>query len=116
MADFESIITTIKGTSRGLDLDIRDNYFNDKKTASIVKLIENNPKVTRLHLWLTCNFITDRGFKEIVRAIGDNMTDLRKLNLNVDWNYHIKNKSVDYLIACLQKLSKLEDLSVRMTQ
>ena len=82
---FEKAMSSIKGVRTSIDVDIRDNYLNDKKLAGIINLIESNPMITKLCLLMPSNFITDRGFKDLVTAISNNCKDLKSLTINVDW-------------------------------
>lgn len=85
MKVFDKAMCSIKEVRGSIDLDIRDNYLDDKKLAGIIKLIEFNPLVQKLNLNFPSNFITDKGFRALVSAIGDNCKELRVLSINVDW-------------------------------
>lgn len=116
MGKFDKALSCVKNTKYLIDLDVRDNYLNDKKLSGIVTLIENNPLISELRLIFPSNFITERGFKDLMVAIGGNLKELRSLTINVDWNFHIKNKCVDHLIDILPSLGKLEAINIRMSK
>lgn len=85
MKVFDKAMSSIKDVRGTIDLDIRDNYLDDKKLWGIIKLIENNPLITKLNLNFPSNFITEKGFKEIITAVGLNLKELRTFSLNVEW-------------------------------
>ena len=85
MKVFDKAMASIKDVRGTIDIDIRDNYLNDKKLFGIIKIIENNPLILKLNLNFPSNFITDKGFKEIVAAIGANCKELRTLAINFEW-------------------------------
>lgn len=85
MKVFDKAMASIKDVRGSIDIDIRDNYLDDKKLLGIVKLIENNPLIMKLNLNFASNFITDKGFKDIVTVIGANSKELRTVCLNFDW-------------------------------
>jgi hypothetical protein len=84
MKVFDKALMSIKGVKTSIDLDIRDNYLNDKKLAGIKALLEANTMISKLILYLPANFITDRGFRELLTTI-NNLKELRTLNLNFEW-------------------------------
>ncbi len=84
MKVFDKALSMIKGVRQTIDVDIRDNFLNDKRLQGIVTLIANNPQVTRLCLILPGNFITDRGFKDLMTVIAS-CKELRSLIINLDW-------------------------------
>jgi hypothetical protein len=84
MKVFDKALMSIKGVKTSIDLDIRDNYLNDKKLAGIKALLEANTMISKLILYLPANFITDRGFRELLTTI-NNLKELRTLNLNLEW-------------------------------
>jgi hypothetical protein len=96
MKVFDKCMISIKEVRGSIDLDIRDNYLDDKKLAGIIKFIEFNPLVQKLNLNFPSNFITDKGFKTMISAIGENCKELRSLGINVDW---YSNNNLGILIS-----------------
>ena len=113
---FDKALSSIRGVSKEIDVDIRDNFLSDKRLNGIIHLINNNPLIKELTLILTCNFITDKGFKEIVTAISSSCRDLQKLTIDVNWNYHIKNTCIEYISDCVASLTKLEKINIKMSK
>ena len=105
----------IKDTTRVLEIDLRDNCLADRHMYGIVDLLQNNHAVKKLTLWLPGNYIQDEGAIEIFECLS-NMTGLTCLNINLEWNFHLSNKSCYFLCQQIIDLMSLEEIRINMSK
>ena len=105
----------IKDITKILEIDMRDNCLADKHIYGIVDLLQNNHAVHKLTLWFPANYIQDEGAMEIFGCLS-NMTNLTSLNINLEWNFHLSNKSCYFLCQQISDLMSLEEVRINISK
>ena len=114
-SSFRALFKRVQNVKTKLEIDLRDNYLDDSIVVAIVDLLEINPNIQELVVWLPSNYITDIGavalFKEIAK-----LKKLRQLIVNLEWNFDITNKSVEALCKAIRSLPEIDSLIIRMSR
>ena len=97
-----------------IDIDLRDNLFDDSHIEKLCKFILNHKNINHLSLWLPSNQISDKGASFLFKSIGD-LKNLVILNLNLEWNFEISNECVKDLAKGLGELKSLKEVRVNMS-
>ena len=105
----------IKDVSKSLEIDMRDNRLADRHMEGIANLLQANCRVQKLTIWMPGNFIKDEGAMQIFKYL-EGMTNLTHLNINMEWNFELSNKSCYFLCQQLTDLMRLEEIKVNISK
>ena len=107
------ILAPIKTVDLKLEIDMRDGRYTNDICILITMLLSNNQKVQQVVLWLPANYIDDDGVIFMFEEL-QHLVELRKLTINLEWNFDISNRTVESICRLLDHLPNLEYLSLRI--
>ena len=89
--------------------------MDDSFTESLTFLLSRNKSVRELILWMPSNYLSDVGAGRIFAELAG-MVRLRKLVVNMEWNFDLTNRAVEELCRNIRLLPEVETLIIRMSK
>ncbi len=82
--EFLNILTYFNEVSEVINIDLRDNFFDNKHMEKLGEALKKHSSIKELYLWLPCNCIQDEGVKLLLKNLSS-LKNLEKLVLNLEW-------------------------------
>lgn len=94
-------------------LIIHDARIDAIKMHGFIEMFTKNPDISLENLDISSNYINDRGFTELLRAILENKNRLK--TIRVPCNHLITGNSTGPILQCLRSLPRLTTIEVSQT-